>query len=667
MKSGYLLLLVFLFSINSFASWKQSNKIASYLKTPAAVINSTVVEGKAPITLNVGVVPKNCYIREDQKASRDLLFLYYNVSNYKHQFDPEDISVFIDDVPISLFYSDIIGTHFIENTIYTVGANYEMNAPFSTLFKKGSEITIQDNKKQVTIAKISLKNSFRSYSNADIKCRSNIKNTYFLPQTNQYYHNERKTLMPMPDELAYKYQIQIAKQQGQLWSVKENNLGKYLESPIWVQVKSPNMSDAPYNYYSCTNNINFIAYVSPQVTANEVFSFKYILKSKNTGKEYMLEDQSVQLLNPGAYIFLKMASNTYKNIDPKDTYVIKAVGNNSDFLTPDENLNFKLANLPQVLSEIGKDCSQKEAQYNAKVIQNRLNNFPRGVAHPSQKNTHYGQYTEPKLLEIKRWMKKYGLARSSAYSAVDDALSFYNSYYDCKTIGFGDADNMSDYELENQIECNKNIAEQAARNGYQNAFNSAKSSVDSIVYELKIRNSNNGFFSGILQGLVGAAAEIAGIEYGQDFSEISNSINSYIRNDSYMIEMNKHMYDINQYAESSSSVSNEGSTLNGGTGSSSGLRNVNNGSAKDFDQTLSSGNFNCSGPESQNMQAHLSEQMQQGMSRMNKNNACDMSRVAAEEFRKLIPYYQKCMPSELPQLEEQISHLEYRAQGSCVN
>lgn len=666
MKSGYLFSLIILYSLNSLANWKQSNKIASYLKTPAAVVNSALVEGNAPITLHVGVVPKNCYIREDQKASRDLLFLYYNVSDYKYQFDPENISIFIDDVPITHYYSDIIGTHFIEGSIYTVGANYEMNAPFSTLFKKGAEITIQDNKKQITIAKMSLNNSFRSYSNADIKCRSNIQNTYFLPQTNKYYHDERKTLMPMPEELAYKYQKQIAKQNGQLWSVKQNNLGKYLEAPIWVQVKSPNMSDPPYDYYSCTSNINFIAHVSAQTTANEVFSFNYILKSQKTGKEYSLEDQSVQILNPGAYIFLNISSTSYKNIDPKDTYVIKAVGNNAESLTPGNRLNFKLANLPNVLSEIGKDCAQKEAQYNAKVIQHKLNNFPSGVVHPSEKQSHYGQYTEPKLTEIKRWMGKYGLGRSSAYDAVSDAIRFYNSYYDCQRIGFGDADKMSDYELENQIECNKNIAQQAASNGYQSAFNTAKSSVDSIVYELKMRNSNNGFFSGILQGLVGAAAEIAGIEYGQDFSEISNSINSYIRNDSYMIEMNKHMYDVNQYAQRSSSIDSGTSNSSASSGSSSGLRNVNNGNAKDFDKTLSSGNYSCSGPESQNMQAYLGEQMQQSLSQAS-NNMCAQSRTMADELRKIIPYLQQCAPSEVSGIQDQISYFDNRAQGSCIN
>ncbi|MCH2535767.1 MAG: hypothetical protein MK008_15105 [Bdellovibrionales bacterium] len=544
-----------------------------------------------------------------------------------------------------------------------IGANYSMQEPFSMMFKKGSTLQLQHKDNDEIVAEIPLKNSYNSYAAADVHCRKSMYNTNYL-EIDDPTNDFTPVILTMPHHIANKLEQKQARKSGRLWSITEHNVGKYIDARIWAMVYKPDMNNDPYNFYSCNENIHFVIGVEPQLTADEVFSYSYILKSKKTGEEFKLNVTSTRVLNPGAFVYLKMSNYVYKKLDPKDTYVIKAVGNNAESMTPKNKFQFKIANLPAVLSEVGKECAKLEAKYNVKAIQNKLNGFPGNVLHPSNRNDEYGPATLSKFEEIARWMRKYNLDNSSAYYAVRDAVSFYNSYYDCERVNFGNAQSMSDYELEKQIECNKNIAQTAADNGYQSAFQAAKFSVETSVHQLKMRNSNNGFFSGILQGLVGAAAEIAGMEYGQDFSEISDSINSYIRNDSYMIQMNKHVYDINQYAQRSSSIDADSST--GSSGSGSALRSANTGSASQFQGSIDSGNYSCSGPESENMQAYLGQQMQQSVSQAS-NNMCAQSRAMADELRKLIPYIQKCAPSDVPAYQEQIAYFDSRAQGSCVN
>ena len=682
MKSGYLLLLVFLFSEIAFAKWNVSQTEAEKFILQRLVISETTLDLEEKLDITVGVYPKSCYIREDGKASTDHLIIYYNPYHYFYNkdiessyngnifFRPENLRILIDGVPmVALPADNIVGWHSpIEGNddgrhSRMIGANYSMQQPFSMMFKKGSTLQLQNKDNDEIIAELPLKNSYNSYASADIHCRKSIHNTYYQRKQVEFGTDD-EAILPMPDHIAEKLEKEQAKKSGRLWSITEHNVGKYIDARLWAMVSNPNMNNDPYDFYSCNENIKLVIGITPQVTAEEVFNVNYILTSKKTGESYKLNATSTRVLNPGAFVYLGISNYVYKKLDPKDTYVIKAVGTNAEQYTPGNNFQFKLANLPEVLSEVGQECAKLEAKYNVKAIQNQLNGFPGNVLHPSNRNDEYGPATRAKFEEIARWMRKYSLARSSAYDALTDAISFYNSYYDCEKVNYGNVQSMSDYELEQQIECNKNIAQRAANNGYQSAFRSAKFSVETSVHELKMRNSNNGFFSGILQGLVGAAAEIAGMEYGQDFSEISDSINSYIRNDSYMIQMNKHVYDINQYAQRSSSIDTNSST--GSSGSGSALRSANTGSASQFQGSIDSGNYTCSGPESENMQAYLGQQMQQSVSQAS-NNMCAQSRVMADELRKLIPYIQKCAPSDVPAYQEQIAYFDSRAQGSCVN
>lgn len=666
MKNSILFFILF-FSLTTFAEWKQNTELAKLLNLPRAVTSSAVrIDGAAPIELNVGIVPSSCYIREDSKASQDFLFLYYKIDDYKQQFDPNKITVSVDNIPLTHAYANNIKSFYIkDNIITTVGANYAMNAPFSTLFKKGAVLTIEDNKTQTVIAEIKLKNSYRSYVNADTHCRKNIYNTYFLSKPNDLSKIPPK-LYPMPQNLAEKYKVNQAKRNNKMWKlVSDGQAGQYINSNIFAIVNGPTQTHYTKSFYTCLESVQIVLFIPLNDSDNITYYSKLAIKSLSTKEIYNLDYEYLNYIEGnGTYMYFNLFSSVYEKLKPNEQYVITTQSNPGKYLSASK-YKFTLSNLPDTLNVLGKSCAQEATKYNLQAIQSNLRSFPSSVPHPDLKTQYNNLYTVEKVGMLQYWMRRYGLSNTEAYQALGRIDSFNSRFYDCQAVSWDDARSMSEYELENQIECNKNIAQEAAQHGYASAFNSAKSSVEYSIHELKQRNSNNGFFSGIMQGLVGAAAELAGMQYGQDFSGVSDSINSYIQNDSYMNKMNKHLYDVNQFAHSSSNVNGSQGSSGSSAGSST-LRAVGSGNATGFKNTLSSGNYNCDSAESLNMQAYMGEQFKKAADQA-ENNMCAKSRVMADEMRKLLPYVQRCTPEIVREYEEQISFFDSRSHGSCVN
>lgn len=680
MKSVYLLLLFVFCSEIGLAKWNVSQDEAEKFALQRLVLTQTTLDLERKLNIGVGVYPKSCYIRENGIASNDQLIIFYNPNDYFYSkqiqttytsnifFRPENLRILIDGIPmlalpadnIISWYSPMEGNKNGQHS-RLIGANFSMLEPFSTMFKKGATLQLQNKENDEIIAELPLKNSYNSYAAVDIHCRKSMYNTNYERKPVEF-GDDKEMILPMPNHIAEKLEKEQARNSGKLWKVSNNkSSAEFHSSPIWAVVFSPTPSNVSKGFYTCANSINLVIYLNGKVNQNVAQNSKFFLKSLDDNSTKDVYVSQVNFTNNGGtFVYLKLPYSFYKELKPKQKFVIQA---SKGQYARDNHFKFTVANLSEVVSVLGEDCTKAETKQNLEVIQSRLSAYPRAVPHPANSKDGFN-FTTSQIYHLQQKMREYGLTNSPAYRAINDISNFYSRHYGCESISWNDSSNMQEYELEKVIRCNKDVAEEAARNGYQSAFRTAKSSVEYAVSELKQRNSNNGFFSGILQGLVGAAGQLAGMEYGQDFSEVTNSINSYIRNDSYMIKMNKHVYDINKYAQNSSSLNSSSSASSSSSNSS--LRSANNGSASNFKNTIDSGNYTCSGPESENMQAYLGQTMQNNLNQTT-NNMCALSRQMADELRKILPYVQQCAPSDISYYEDQIAFFDNRAQGSCAN